>query len=311
MLVERGAVEAREALRVGREMRRDPVEDDAEARAMRAVDEARESGRLAEAAGRREQADRLVAPGFVERMLADRQQLDVGVAHPDSVGDELVGQFVVGEKPSAFAAPPRPEMDLVDRHRLAPRFALAALGHVFAVGPGEIVAVGDDGGGRRPKLGLEAERIGLERQQRPVRADKLELVDRADGQFGDEDLPQAAVEPLAHLAAPSVPLVEVADHGHPRRIRRPDREQDAVDALVVDELGAEPAVELAMRALADEIVVHRTERRPERVRVDVAVGSLCGFDFDSIGGPLLGRRDQRFEEVVLAPRQIGQTRRRG
>ena len=89
VFVKRGAVETRQALLIGREMRRDPVEDHAEARGVRAVDEAGESRRLAEAAGRRKQADRLVAPGFVERMLADRQKLDVGVAHVRDVGDEL------------------------------------------------------------------------------------------------------------------------------------------------------------------------------------------------------------------------------
>ena len=81
VLVERGAVEARQSLLIGREMRRDPVEDDAEPRGVGPIDEARESRGLAEAASRGEQADRLVAPGFVERMLADRQKLDMGVAH--------------------------------------------------------------------------------------------------------------------------------------------------------------------------------------------------------------------------------------
>ena len=74
---------------------------------MRSIDEARERRRIAKPAGRRKQAYRLVTPGFVERMLADRQKLDVRVAHSEDVRDELVGEFVVGEKPSALAAPPR------------------------------------------------------------------------------------------------------------------------------------------------------------------------------------------------------------
>ena len=62
VLVERGAVEAGEAVRVGREMRRHPVDDDADAGLVAAVDEAGEGLRRAEAAGRREEADRLIAP---------------------------------------------------------------------------------------------------------------------------------------------------------------------------------------------------------------------------------------------------------
>src|SRR6185437_14537284 len=106
VLVKRGAVEPREPMLIGREMRRDPVENDAQTRAMRPIDEAGERRWLAEAAGRREQADRLVAPGCVERMLADRQKLDMSVAHPDDIRDELIGKFVVGEETPAFAAPP-------------------------------------------------------------------------------------------------------------------------------------------------------------------------------------------------------------
>ena len=62
VLVQRGAVESREAMRIDRKMRGHPVEQHTQPRAMRAIDEAREGRRLAEAAGRREQPDRLVAP---------------------------------------------------------------------------------------------------------------------------------------------------------------------------------------------------------------------------------------------------------
>ena len=54
VLVERGAVEVGQAVLVGREMRRHPVEDDAEAGLVGAVDEAGEAGGIAEARGRRE-----------------------------------------------------------------------------------------------------------------------------------------------------------------------------------------------------------------------------------------------------------------
>ena len=107
MLVERRAVETREPVLVGREMRRHPVEDDAEPGLMGAVDEAREAVRLAEARGRREEAGRLVAPGGVERMLGDRQQLDMGEAQVGGIGDELVGELVIGEE--AFVQPRRQE----------------------------------------------------------------------------------------------------------------------------------------------------------------------------------------------------------
>ena len=84
MLVERRAVEARQAVRIGGKMRRHPVEDDADAGARGSASTKRaKPSRRAEAAGRREQAERLIAPGAAERMFGDRHQLDMGEAHLD------------------------------------------------------------------------------------------------------------------------------------------------------------------------------------------------------------------------------------
>ena len=69
VLVEVGAVEVAEAVLVAREVRRHPVEDDADAALVQRIDQVHEILRRAEAAGRREVADRLVAPRAVERML--------------------------------------------------------------------------------------------------------------------------------------------------------------------------------------------------------------------------------------------------
>src|SRR5262245_25983067 len=72
VLVEMRAVELAEAVRVGREMPGDPVEQEADAALVAAVDEAGERLRPAVAAGRRIQADRLIAPGAVEGKLRNR-----------------------------------------------------------------------------------------------------------------------------------------------------------------------------------------------------------------------------------------------
>ena len=152
-------------------------------------------------------------------------------------------------------------------------FPVAAPGHIFGVGPGEVGAVGDDRCGRRPQLGFEAERIGLQRQQRAVGTRKLEFVDGSGLEVRDEDLPEPAVEALAHLAAAAVPSIEIADDGGARGVRRPEREQHALGAFVLGKLRSKAAVELAMGAFTQEIVVERTESRPERVRVECRGGS--------------------------------------
>src|SRR6202165_3119014 len=89
-LVEMRAVELRKAVSVAREMRRRPIENDAEACLVTAIDKFHEFGRSTVAAGGGKVAERLVAPGAVEGMLHDGEQLDVRVAEILDIGDDLV-----------------------------------------------------------------------------------------------------------------------------------------------------------------------------------------------------------------------------
>jgi hypothetical protein len=85
VLVEGGAVEARERPFIAREVRGHPVEDHAEALPVEPLDEGSELVRLAEARGGREVAGHLVAPRARERVVHYRQQLDVGEAEVGGV----------------------------------------------------------------------------------------------------------------------------------------------------------------------------------------------------------------------------------
>ena len=69
----------------------------AETFAVAGIDQAREILRRAEAAGGREQAGRLIAPGAVERMLAHRQELDMGEAEVAGIGRKLFGEVAIGQ----------------------------------------------------------------------------------------------------------------------------------------------------------------------------------------------------------------------
>ena len=159
-------------------------------------------------------------------------------------------------------------MHLVDRHRRAPRVACRARAaiHSPSVQVKRLVSR-DDRGGRRPQLGGEAERVGLERQQSRLPPEHLVLVERALADPGHEDLPDAAVDALAHRVAAAVPGVEIADHRDARGVRRPDGEMHAVDAFVDDQVRAEPVVEPDVRALDQQIVVDRAEHRAEGVGI--------------------------------------------
>ena len=128
VLVQVRAVEVAQAVAVAGEVARHPVEDHADAALVQGIDQVHEVLRAAVAAGRGEEPGHLVAPRPVERVLHDRQELDVR----ESVGGQVVGQhrgeFAVGQRavPLFRLAPPRPEVHLVDRD--GGRQAVAALG---------------------------------------------------------------------------------------------------------------------------------------------------------------------------------------
>src|SRR4028118_2085283 len=107
VLVQGGPVEAAEGPLVLGEVRRHPVDDDADPGLVRPVDEVAEVVGAAEPRGRGEVAGDLVAPGAAERVLGHRQELQVGEARGDGVVDELAGQLPAGQTlpPGATARP--------------------------------------------------------------------------------------------------------------------------------------------------------------------------------------------------------------
>jgi len=84
---------------------------------------------------------------------------------------------------------------------------------------------------------------------------------------GREDLPDAALAAQPHHVPPAVPLVEVADHRDPARIRRPDREGHAAHAVDLAQVGAELLVGPQVRALGQQPDVGLAEHRREAIRV--------------------------------------------
>src|SRR5688572_10755887 len=93
MLVEFGAIEARQAVGVFRKMPWYPVENHGQAVLVAGVDERLEVVRRAVPRARREEPGDLVPPRAEKRMLHHRQELDVGVAHLLHVRNEPLGHL--------------------------------------------------------------------------------------------------------------------------------------------------------------------------------------------------------------------------
>ena len=97
MLIQPGAIKLCQTKIVRREMARHPVQNDVQPRLMRGIHKIAEIITRPETTGRRIHAGRLVAPTAVERMLVNRQQLEMGKAHPLGVRNQLIRQFAVAQ----------------------------------------------------------------------------------------------------------------------------------------------------------------------------------------------------------------------
>ena len=139
--IARFAVEVAQAVGIAAEVARHPVEDDADAVFVAEVDEVHQVFRLAVAARRREVARALVAPGTVERIFAERHELDVRVIHFLDVVHELRCDVAVREHFPVFTAAPGTHMDFIGEHGLAVRIVGTAAVHPFLVAP-RIVELG-------------------------------------------------------------------------------------------------------------------------------------------------------------------------
>ena len=143
-----------------------------------------------------------------------------------------------------------------------------------------------------------AEGVGLQRRQRAVGADDLVFVARSGADAGQENFPHAAVDALAHLAAPPVPIVEIADDGNAPGVGRPDREVQRPRALMLEHMRAEPLIKLLVRAFDEQIIVERTEQRAEGVRIMKIPGAACISRVQHIGKSRGRPVDQAFEKAV-------------
>jgi hypothetical protein len=142
VLVEVGAVEVDQPVRIAREVRRHPVEDHADAAPVKMIHEGHEVPWVSIPARGSKVADRLIPPRAVERMLHHGEELDVREAHLVDVVSELVRQLAVVEESIALFrhAAPGSEMHFVDRERLVERVAAGTRIEPRLVAPSEVVA---------------------------------------------------------------------------------------------------------------------------------------------------------------------------
>ena len=235
VFVKRGAVVAREAVAVHREMHGHKVQDRADARLMQEVDQCLELIGRAVARGRGEKARVLIAPRAVERMLGQGQKLDMREPVFGQVGDEQVSQLIVAV-PAVFvrrAAPPRARMQLIDIQRRVGR-GRARL-HPVLVRKRITLRGGEDRAAARPQLHRAAVGVAVF-GDRAVPAVDAVFVELARRRARAAALPKAAAAVLRQVGF--IPAVARAGDRDARGVGRKGAENSGIPL----EVRAEPAV---------------------------------------------------------------------
>ncbi len=233
VLVGGGAVEVVQAEGVPREVGGDPVHDDPDARLVELVDKVFQVVRSAETAGGGEVAGTLVAPGGVQGVLGDGEQLHVGKAHLLHVGHQIAGDVPVAEELALAGAPPGAQVALVDVHGPAVGRVLGPESEPVPVAP--LIArvkIIDFAGHVGPGGGMEAVGVAFAHEAAAIRLMYSVLVGVVAVQAGDEDLPDTPLY-LGQRGGLQIPVVEVADEGDLGGVGGPDPEEIALGAVFI------------------------------------------------------------------------------
>ena len=258
VLVEMRAVEVGEAVRVGREVRRHPIEDHADAVLVQVVDQVHEILRRAVARGGREVAGGLISPGAVEGMLHHGQKFDMRESHAGRRIRRAEARF---------------------RDRSADDCALRERASRSRDGLHKSIAARAANCVRRASASSRCRSTGKSRSQtteavrggfscsRPsgigfvdavsvaLRFD-MEFVERALWYAGNEALPDARdAARSCRRCDLRIPVIEAADDRNRARIRRPHAEDGAGFAVRVIEMGAHLVVHAIVAALVEEIEI--------------------------------------------------------
>ena len=247
-------------------------------------------------------------------MLHHGHQLDVREAEFGHVVGERGRQLAVSEPAIALLrhAPPRAEVNFVDRNRRAQHVARRPCRHPLLVLEAEARAI-NDRRGRRRHLQRSRPRIGLEVRRALARTNFI-LVARAGLETRDEQFPDSRPAHRTHHVDAAVPCIEVADHAEAARVGRPDRERHARDAAQLARMRAEHLVGPLVLELAEQVEVEVADRWQEAVRIASRCRSAAAKTLFRAGRRtargVLSAEFRRFPPDERAPSRARSPRRR-
>src|SRR6185437_17094352 len=116
-------------------------------------------------------------------------------------------------------------MNLIDAHR---RLTVCRRTRAASVRPA--LQAMDNGGRPRRPLGREGIRVCLELDAAVARLDFV-FVERPRRHVGKEYIPESGSRMKLHRVTAAIPVVEVADHAHAPRVRRPYDKGGTLDTV--------------------------------------------------------------------------------
>ena len=263
MLIQRSAVKRGKGKIIRRKVAGHPVKNDVQPGGVRGVDKVTEIVTSAETAGRCIEAGRLIAPAAVERVFVNRQQLEMGEAHPFRVGDQLVGQLAVAQPEIIVGmAAPGAEMHFIDRDRGIKLVRRSAVRRLFHFGR----QVADKRGAFRTHLRLKGVRVGFDPQV-AVGVNQFEFIQLAIVRAGNEQLPDPGLFAESHRVASAVPVVKLPHHRDAAGVRRPHRETGAGNAVHGGGMRAQRFVRAQVGPFRQQPDVKILQQRTKAIRV--------------------------------------------
>src|SRR3990172_6619613 len=256
VLEQMGSIEETEAVLIGGEVRRDPVQKDADPVLMEQIDQVHQILRRSVAAGGREVSGGLITPRTVERMFGERQELDVGEAHLLYVLRQPRCNLSIAERAIAILGytPPGPQMDLIDTHGGLQGVAASPGVHPVFVAP-LVVKVPDHQSGARRRFVMECKRVGLVGPIAAMSRGDVILVDGAFSRTRYETLPDSRSVARAEGMGGVIPAVEITNHVHRSGVGSPDGEVGSLLSLRLVKTRAQFFVETKVVSFVEEVNV--------------------------------------------------------
>ena len=230
MLVQACTVKSRKSESITWEVCRYPVENDTNVILMHRIHKIAEVIRRSVSCCRCIIARYLITPGFIERMLHHRHQLNMGVAELFHIRSQHRSDLTVVIKFTAIVRFfPGAKMHFINRNRRFVALCDTTLLHPVLILPGIFSKINHNTRIVRTQLCCIRVWIRFQIRQTALCLNFI-FIDVARANTGDKDFVDPGLQKI-HLICSSVPVIEVSDNADTDRIRCPDCEVNTTDAV--------------------------------------------------------------------------------